>query len=134
MAFCKNCGNQVNDGTKFCPKCGQVIDGAPQQQVYQQPAQAYQQPLQQRPYKPDSHMVLAILTTIFCCLPLGIVAILQANKVDKFYHMGEYDEANAASQSAKKWSIIGIIVGFISICLSLLYYFLVLAVAVSEAS
>lgn len=23
--FCGNCGNQVNEGTRFCPKCGQPI-------------------------------------------------------------------------------------------------------------
>ena len=22
MAFCKNCGSQINDGTMICPKCG----------------------------------------------------------------------------------------------------------------
>jgi hypothetical protein len=27
MAFCKNCGNQLNEGAKFCPKCGTVIGG-----------------------------------------------------------------------------------------------------------
>lgn len=24
--FCKNCGNRLEDGTKFCPKCGISID------------------------------------------------------------------------------------------------------------
>ena len=29
MAFCKNCGNKLEDGTKFCPKCEilQVVHG-----------------------------------------------------------------------------------------------------------
>ncbi len=106
MAFCKNCGNQVNDGTKFCPKCGQAVDGVPQQQVFQQQAQAYQQ-TQQQPVKPDTHMVLAILSTVFCCLPTGIYAIILANKVDKLYYSGLYDEAEEASNGAKRWSIIG---------------------------
>ena len=22
--FCKNCGNQIPDGVRFCPKCGKV--------------------------------------------------------------------------------------------------------------
>lgn len=37
MAFCANCGNQVNDGVAFCPKCGNAVNGAPnaQQQVNQ---------------------------------------------------------------------------------------------------
>lgn len=36
MAFCGNCGTQLNDGAKFCPKCGQTVDSGasiPQQQV-----------------------------------------------------------------------------------------------------
>ncbi len=140
MAFCKNCGNQVSDGTKFCPKCGQAVDGVPQQQVhqqqgqgYQQPAQGYQQPgqaYQQSAYayqqpdlgyqqpqqhlvRPNSNMVWAILTTIFCCLPTGIYAIIQASKVDKLYMSGEYDEAIRASKDAKKWSIIGFILAIV---------------------
>lgn len=27
MAFCKNCGNILEDGTKFCPKCGNPTGG-----------------------------------------------------------------------------------------------------------
>lgn len=26
MAFCKNCGTQLIDGAKFCPKCGNKTD------------------------------------------------------------------------------------------------------------
>lgn len=26
MAFCKNCGNKLDDGAKFCPKCGSPTD------------------------------------------------------------------------------------------------------------
>lgn len=28
MAFCKNCGNKLEDGTKFCPKCGNPTGGS----------------------------------------------------------------------------------------------------------
>ena len=27
MTFCKNCGNKLEDGTKFCPKCGNPTGG-----------------------------------------------------------------------------------------------------------
>ena len=39
MSFCGNCGTQLNDGAKFCPKCGQSTDGSPspQQQYVAQP-------------------------------------------------------------------------------------------------
>ena len=127
MAFCRNCGNQVNDGTKFCPKCGQAVDGATQQQVnqqqaqayqqpvqgYQQPTQAYQQTQQQQPPQPSSNLVLAILSTIFCCVPTGIYAIIQASKVEKLYLAGDYNGAEIAAGDAKKWSIIGMVLSVI---------------------
>lgn len=28
MEFCRNCGTKLNDGTKFCPSCGQTVDGS----------------------------------------------------------------------------------------------------------
>ena len=33
MAFCGQCGAQVEDGIKFCPQCGAVVDGSSNQQV-----------------------------------------------------------------------------------------------------
>lgn len=32
MAFCKNCGNKLEDGVKLCPKCGNPIEGDAQEQ------------------------------------------------------------------------------------------------------
>ena len=29
MAFCSNCGNELKDGVKFCPKCGTKTNVAP---------------------------------------------------------------------------------------------------------
>ncbi len=55
MAFCINCGNQVPDGTKFCPTCGTPIaaPAQPQQAPVQQQAQTYTAPAQpQQPAKP----------------------------------------------------------------------------------
>ncbi len=42
MAFCSKCGNNVPDGTSFCPQCGSQINAAPPQQDPQ--GQAPQQP------------------------------------------------------------------------------------------
>lgn len=63
----------------------------------------------EEPYvpKPDSHLALAIITTILCCLPLGVVAILKASKVDTLYVAKQYEAAKQASDDAKKWSLIG---------------------------
>ena len=58
--------------------------------------------------KPNNNMALAIFTTICCCLPLGIVAIVKANSVDSLYMAKQYTAAIMAANEAKKWSLIGI--------------------------
>lgn len=80
-----------------------------QQPPYQQPCQqqAYYQPnyaQSQIPPKPDNYLVWAILTTLFCCLPFGIVSIVYASKVDSLYSSQDYFGAKAASDNAKKWA------------------------------
>lgn len=63
--------------------------------------------------KPDNNMALAIFTTLCCCLPLGIFAIIKANDVNKFYLMKQYGMAMQAANDAKKWSFIGIGIGLV---------------------
>ena len=55
--------------------------------------------------KPDNYLAWAILTTLLCCMPFGIVAIVKATQVDTLWANGNYDEAEVAAQSSKKWSI-----------------------------
>lgn len=86
------------------------------QDQYQQQQQPYQQPYQQQAYyqpnyaqsqippKPDNYLVWAILTTLFCCLPFGIVSIVYASKVDNLYSARDYYGAKDASDKAKKWA------------------------------
>ena len=64
--------------------------------------------------KPDNWLVWAILSTVLCCLPLGIVAIIKACKVDTLWAEGKHEEAIAAAKEAKTWTLagVGITVGF----------------------
>jgi hypothetical protein len=64
-------------------------------------------------YKPENNMVLAIFTTVCCCLPIGIYAIIRASKVNSLFAAQQYDEAQKAADDAKKWSFIGIGVGLV---------------------
>lgn len=76
------------------------------------------------PPKPENNLVLAIITTLCCCLPFGIVAIIKAAKVNGYYIAGQYDEALKTAADAKKWSIIGIVIGLtINIIYLALYFF-----------
>lgn len=58
------------------------------------------------PMKPENYLVWAILSTVLCCLPLGIVAILKSNNVNTFWAAGQHEEAVKASEEAKKWAMI----------------------------
>lgn len=68
----------------------------------------YQQATYERPAPPpmpDNHLVWAILSTIFCCLPFGVVSIVYATQVENLYLQGRYEEAVDKSNKAFKWAI-----------------------------
>tara|TARA_R110002049_G_scaffold76250_4_gene196087 strand:+ start:8171 stop:8443 length:273 start_codon:yes stop_codon:yes gene_type:complete len=64
--------------------------------------------MEMKPPRPNSYLALAIISTILCCLPTGIVSIIYATKVNSAYEDGHYDEANKASKNAKTWGLISI--------------------------
>ena len=55
--------------------------------------------------KPSNHLALAIVSLLFCCLPFGLVAVVNAARVDKLWHSGNPTAAVAASVQAKTWAI-----------------------------
>jgi Interferon-induced transmembrane protein len=74
---------------------------------------------------PNNNLVWAILTTIFCCLPLGIVAIVKAAQVNGLWAQGQFDAARKAADDAKKWSIWAAVIGVVGIVLYLIFVFAV---------
>lgn len=60
-----------------------------------------------------NNLVMSILVTLFCCLPLGIVAIVKSASVDGLVRQGKYSEAQKAADDAKKFAMIGAIGGAI---------------------
>ena len=102
-----------------------------QQPAYQQPQYGYQQPQYgNMPPRPDNNMVWAVLSTVLCCLPLGIVAIVKASNVNSLYDRGDYAGAEAAAKSAKSWAIWGAIIALI---LSVLYVLFVIVLGIGAA-
>ncbi|MDR2281504.1 MAG: CD225/dispanin family protein [Gordonia sp. (in: high G+C Gram-positive bacteria)] len=55
--------------------------------------------------EPDNHLVWAILSTVLCCLPLGIVSIVKSASVSKLWAQGDYAGAQRAADDAKKFAI-----------------------------
>ena len=58
-----------------------------------------------------NHLVWAILSTLFCCLPLGIVSIVFAAQVNGKVAAGDIAGARGASGKAKKFAMWGGIAG-----------------------
>jgi hypothetical protein len=56
--------------------------------------------------KPENHLVWAILSTVLCCLPLGIASIVFAAQVDSKWSAGDYAGARESSEKAKKFALI----------------------------
>lgn len=79
---------------------------------------------------PKNWLVESILVTLFCCLPLGIVGIINASKVNSSLAVGDYAGAQAASLEAGKWVKYGLIAGIV---VGVLYAVLVMVMGVGGA-
>jgi len=97
--FCSECGADISDNAVVCPKCGVPVAG---KKIATSDAVAV-----------PNHMVGAVLTTIFCCLIGGIVAIVYASQVNTKLAQGDIAGAQAASKSANNWIIANVIFGVI---------------------
>ncbi|MDR2281505.1 MAG: CD225/dispanin family protein [Gordonia sp. (in: high G+C Gram-positive bacteria)] len=104
------------------PQYGQPQYGQPQYgqpQYGQQPFGAAPQPgYQGAPgVEPDNNLVWAILATVLCCLPLGIVSIVKSTSVSKLWAIGDYAGAQRAADDAKKFAIWSAALGVVWIVL-----------------
>jgi hypothetical protein len=61
-----------------------------------------------------NYLIESILVTICCCVPFGIVGIVFASQVNSKLQQGDYQGAVQASENAKKWCMIGLILGLIA--------------------
>jgi hypothetical protein len=70
---------------------------------------------------PKTWLVESILVTLFCCLPFGIVGIINASKVESRFYAGQIEEAIKCSEEAKKWTMISFWIG---IAVGVIYFFI----------
>lgn len=59
----------------------------------------------------ENHLVLAVLTTLFCCLPFGIVSIVYSVQVNSALNARNYELAKINSQKAKYWGSLALWLG-----------------------
>lgn len=63
------------------------------------------------PARPRTNMVWAVVSVVLFCIPLGIVGIVYASKVNSLWSTGQYDNARSASKKALVWSLSGMAIG-----------------------
>lgn len=68
----------------------------------------------ERKAMPKSYLLWAILATIFCCMPAGIVAIVFSTQVSSRYFVGDEAGAEKASNRAQIWIIASIVLSIIT--------------------
>ena len=102
--YCRKCGQQNDDNNFKCVKCGEVL-----QQVQAVP-----------PASIPNYLTQAILVTLFCCLPFGIVAIVYAAGVNGKVQAGDLQGALEASGKAKTWCWLSFAFGIILVPLYIL--------------
>ena len=71
---------------------------------------------------PNNNLVWAILTTVLCCLPFGIVSIVKAAEVNGKWLQGDFAGAQASADAAKKWAIVSAAVGAGGVILYFLFF------------
>lgn len=105
---------------------GQVEEPAQKQPVYQyqQPQHPYQQVRTGETVNWVPYLVLSILSTVCCCVPFGIVAIVYAVKINSLVSEGKIDEARSAAKTARIWIIVAFAVGIIFDIVVFLFIFI----------
>jgi hypothetical protein len=92
------------------PELRSLFHGSqPSQTIHMQASNTATKPMYSS--QPKNYLVESILVTLFCCLPLGVIGIINASKVESLFKAGDVDGAVKYSEEAKKWSTIGFCVG-----------------------
>jgi Interferon-induced transmembrane protein/zinc-ribbon domain len=93
--YCTNCGNELPPGATSCAGCGQRVPRFP------------------APAAVPNYLVHSIVTTVCCCLPFGIVALVYSAQVNSKLAAGDVAGAQASSKNAKIWAIVAFIAGIV---------------------
>src|SRR6202790_5780513 len=105
--FCTQCGANNPDTAAVCAQCGRGLQPGALATTPSQPTGVVLPP----GTTVQNYLVFAILTTVFCCLPAGIPAIIYAAQVNSKLQAGDLAGAQVASRNAKMWCLISLGLG-----------------------
>lgn len=98
--YCTNCGQPRPDDAATCPNCNAVI---------RRPAV-----MAGAPVVIPNYLVQSVLVTLCCCLPLGVVAIVNSAQVDSRLAAGDIAGAQRASKNARMFAWLGVLGGILT--------------------
>jgi hypothetical protein len=110
MPFCPQCGFSNADDAMVCAQCGRNLRPA----TSAPPLQTTGVVMPPGGAAVPNYLVYAILTTVFCCLPTGIPAIIYASQVNTKLQLGDVAGAQASSNNAKMWCWISLGLGLLT--------------------
>jgi Interferon-induced transmembrane protein/zinc-ribbon domain len=109
---CNQCGAENHDTSQFCASCGQQLAGG----MTPVGAPFPQTPVMDGPGHPASaHLAQSILVTLFCCMPLGVVAIVFSAMAMGKNSSGDYAGAHADAKKASLFGWIGFGIGAVAV-------------------
>ncbi len=110
--YCSSCGVENPADARFCSSCGNPMRMTP----------GFAGSPGGFPPRADipNYLIQAILVTIFCCLPTGIVSIVYAAQVNGKISAGDIRGAESASSNARTWAWISFGLGLAGV---LIYVF-----------
>ena len=116
--YCWKCGAPNDEEARKCVQCDAYLRReAP---ARRRRSGAISRHAHQRGGHIPNYLVPAILCTIFCCLPFGIVAIVFAAQVDSKASAGDIDGARQASNNALTWCWLAFGLGLAGVLIGLL--------------
>jgi Interferon-induced transmembrane protein/zinc-ribbon domain len=89
--YCTHCGTAYSNDAIACPNCGQAI------------------PTFQTAPALSNWLIPAIIATVCCCPPFGIVALIFSAQVNTKLSAGDIAGAQRASSRARLWTIVAFI-------------------------
>ena len=134
VAFCKNCGNELPDGAKFCTSCGapaqenETVAATPvvNETVYTETPAPKERSLN------VGMLVFSIINTALCCSVFGIIAIIMTILA----RTADTDEGeNSKLKTAKTLNILGVVLGFVISVAYIIFMFVIgLTAGLEEAT
>jgi len=123
--------SQVSELSVLRPPAPAPAGSVPAAPPYSPPVSPYAPPVAVTQEIP-SYLWQSIVVTLLCCLPFGVAGIVFAAKVDTLKKAGDIVGAQVASANAKKWTMIGFIVGLVINLLAFGFSFLSAFMAQSQ--